>query len=106
MAIKNVEDEFHNITMKKVYDGEIAEREKEARIKSANSVIEEHRRKQLEDRRIQRELEEKATRDFGLALKTKAIQQLDEEERKAAERKKVGLFRNVSYDLTFPKKET
>ena len=30
-----------------------------------------------------------ATREFGLALKTKAIQQLDEEERKVAERKKV-----------------
>jgi t-SNARE complex subunit (syntaxin) len=69
-VVKKVEESFHSLTMEKVKKGEIEEREKEQRVKDANSRVEASRRQQLEERAIQRErqAEEDRVRLYMLML--------------------------------------
>jgi hypothetical protein len=61
-ATKEIDREFHEITMEKVRLGEIAEQEKMEQIKKTHAHVEESRRQQLEERRAERSAEEEENR--------------------------------------------
>lgn len=93
-AVKEVDRQFHGITMEKVRVGEIAEKEKAEEIKAMHEKVEISRRQQLEERRAQRAAAEAETNRIGEAMKQRAIEQLAAEEQKAKERKQMLWERN------------
>merc|ERR1711871_1150494 len=76
---KKREAEYHQMILRKVAQGEVEEKEKEAKIAAKIEVIKTQRRNQVEEVRAKRAAEEAEARAIGEAMKKEAAQRIQED---------------------------